>query len=261
MMSLKMLERGGIFGLALLLLAGVAQGTLIIDAFEYPLAGSGQTVCDPAVSPCGGAPSSSTYTAADPVLEQIIGGTRFMQVQRTVGTGLGTVKASAGGTNTMPDPDEPFSAYRFSSSAAVAGWGYTRWDGMTATPADLTQGGVNSFIQAQAVADLTGGYLAIVLTDADNNTAIVHQLVSTAGGANYTFPFANFAGVDPTRITQIELGVGGAGWTPTNRTAAPLNFDVTVLLLQSTTIVPEPGTMILGGLGLVGIGLLRRRRA
>jgi hypothetical protein len=131
-----------------------------------------------------------------------------------------------------------------------------------AVPVDLTQSGANTFVQAQAVADLTGGYLAIVLTDADNNTAIVHSQISTAGGANYVFPFVNFAGVDPTRITQIELGVGGADWTPINRTGAPENFDVTVLLLQSTdTPVPEPGTMILGGLGLVGIGLLRRRRA
>jgi hypothetical protein len=259
MMSLKTLGQGGVLGLGLLLLTGVAQGTLIIDAFEYPLAGAGQTVCDPAVMPCGGAPSSSTYTATDPVLEQIIGGTRFMQVQRTVGTGLGVIRASAGGTNTLPDPDEPFSAYRFSSSAGAGGWGYVRWDGITEV--DLTQGGVNSFILAQAVADLTGGYLAIALTDADNNTATVQTQVSTVGGANYVFPFVNFAGVDPTRITQIELGVGGAGWTPTNRTAAPQNFDVNVLLLQSTTIVPEPGTMILGGLGLVGIGLLRRRRA
>lgn len=255
----RMFMRGGVLGVALLLLTGVAQGTLIIDAFEFPLAGTGQAVCQGA-SPCGTTPSSIPYTAADPVLEQIIGGTRFMQVMRTSGAGLGVVRANAGGTDIAPDPDVPFSSYRFSSAAGIAGWGYVRWDGITA-PVDLTEAATNTFILAQATADLTGGYLAIALTDAANNTTTNRVQISTIGGADYVFPLANFAGVDVTQITKIELGVGGADWTPINRTGAPPNFDVTVHLLQSTHPIPEPGTLILGGLGLIGIGLLRRRRA
>jgi len=260
-MNAKNVVRGGVLGAGILLFGGLAQATLIIDHFDYPTVG--QAVCDPQVSFCPAGANTNTYTTNDSA-QEIIGGSRFIEVHRMSGSSFLTGTAAGTGAGA--------SLYRFSSNAGIAGWGYVRWNGNLITVGDptynlppltgkdLTEGGANNYILASALGDLSGGYLTIALTDLGGNTFSVSQGISNTVLTDYIFPFSSFTGVDATSITKIELGVNGAGGL---RTAAPANFDAAIhaLIIPTISNVPEPGTLILGGLGLIGIGLLRRRRA
>jgi len=254
--------RVGVLGSGLLLLATLAQATLIIDHFDFPNTGLGQQVCDPHVSFCPAGRDTNTYTTTNSA-QEIIGGSRFVQVHRMAGASF--LSGTAGGAGATA------SLFTFSSNSGIAGWGYIRWDGNLITVGDptynlppltgkdLTEGGLNSYILVSALGDLSGGHLTVALTDLGGNTFSISKVISDTVLTDYIFPFTSFTGVDPTQITKIEMGVNGAGGL---RTAAPANFDASIhTILIPSNAVPEPGTLILGGLGLIGIGLLRRRRA
>jgi hypothetical protein len=236
---------------ALFLVGMSAQASFIIDHFDPPPAG--QFVCDPTTpGECDPAFSSmDTWTTAtdDYSQDQVLGGKRFLQV--SAGT-VEVVSASAGGGTSL---------YAFSSNTGAAGWGYVLWDGAQYTdptynlPKDFTEGGANSRIEVTAGGDLGGGYLTVAVNGVESSRLITAQALQ-----NYTFNFSDFVGVDFTNVTEVAMGINGAGGLFTD---APANYDASVHFLEVTgdQVIPEPATLTLIGAGLLALGFFRKRLA
>ena len=86
--------------------------------------------------------------------------------------------------------------------------------------------------------------VAVTLTGADTYSATVTSLAG--GSTNITGTLQNSG----SAIDQIQVANNGAG--------GGSNFDLYVNSLQ---VIPEPSTMALTSLGVLGLGILRRRRA
>ena len=80
--------------------------------------------------------------------------------------------------------------------------------------------------------------------------------LKTGGGATlqYLVPFSSFTtvggGADLTNVGAITMSITG-----------PSRMDLQVDLLEATSAVPEPTTLSLMGVALLGLGLPRRKTA
>ncbi|MCW5962443.1 MAG: PEP-CTERM sorting domain-containing protein [Bryobacterales bacterium] len=106
-------------------------------------------------------------------------------------------------------------------------------------------------------ADL-GMDIEIELMDGGGNTAtrslaIASTQVPPTGPINYSFDFASFTSapgaLDLSDITSVRMIING-----------PAAYDARISFVD-TTPIPEPGTMLLSAVALLGLGLLRRRAA
>ncbi len=109
-------------------------------------------------------------------------------------------------------------------------------------------------LQSIGLAPLLGGFgvpASVLFTGFLAAGGTVTQTVQVPGATNAptVFNFANFTG-----LTSVRLTVTAPGAEPY------VQFD-NVALTQGTAVIPEPGTVALLGVGLVGLGAAARRRA
>ena len=140
----------------------------------------------------------------------------------------------------------------------------SRWISNTLTPLGGSPGGSYTYVlqfMVGSLADLNSGVINGRYASDNNTTGVLLNGTAVAG-----FPF-NSSG-SPGFTTWTPFTISNGFQTGTNTltwTVANGGFDPTGLRVEFTNSsigdnVPEPSTILLGGLGLVGLGLARRRR-
>jgi hypothetical protein len=178
----------------------------------------------------------------------------------------------------------------FSTDASVNGQGAVIWDGSTAATntvagfgvpnytglggLDLTAGGTLSAFQLTTIfADQTWWFTLYMYTDATHWTSVQLESTPVATPTDEIVPFSAFTTAALCGTNGAAPGVGdilcGSGGTADSanvgalsailNTGSPLTTSIDLRLTSATTI-PEPGSLALLGVGLLGMGLARKAR-
>lgn len=253
---------------------GATANASTVDLFDDPFLNGVNTVTDS--NPTAGSFAFQEYGYAS----SILGGYRDLVADLVGSNGFGVPSATAevGG-----------GGYSFSTTSGDKGIGRIQWDGqdnsanlaaeglkVAGVGANLIHqvgcpdGGCNTFVATVLEADLGFQYSIGVYSDAANYVVLTSNTLFPIGSAYLsTYDFAWFAlptgdyflgglpfhidkfgtGADFTNVGAIEFVVNSDGAT----TAVDLALD-------SIRKVPEPGTLALLGIGLLGATLAGRRR-
>nr|WP_086939721.1 PEP-CTERM sorting domain-containing protein [Thaumasiovibrio occultus] len=228
---------------ASLVFASQAHAVFIIDDFTDPI-GIGNSAVDTVVDLNG---VGSTFDSAS-----VLGGERDLYVkllQSGFNPATGVNMTVSAGTLT----------YETGSGAIAMGKIQYDGDDNDADNLDVTGLGSvdlaalgNSFVLDIFEADLGFSYSIGVWSNGGAVSAVNEYV---ANGTNVptsrAFSFADFAGVDFTSVSAIEFIINTKGLAGQN------SIDFTVDSIK----VPEPATIALFGMGLMGLGYTRRRKA
>lgn len=191
----------------------------------------------------------TTAGSATAAATSIIGTEREASISRLTGADPATLAFNSGGTGTLSIANGTGGT---SSSVVV-------WDGVGASGlggVDLTVGGAQDALDLRIIANDFAAIVTITVIDTLAGGSSL-SLASPGGipgpsSIPFLFEYTNFIGTaDFTSIDLIALTVD----TPFNATDIELDF-----LGTTTTEIAEPETLLILGLGLAGLGLVRRRK-
>ena len=191
----------------------------------------------------GGGPTSSTVSDA----VNILGTERTISVEQ-LGPGATpssvSINVGTSGLLTLGNTD----AYSISRIA------YNGIGGSGLGGVDVTEGGVlNTFGLLVVLGDFPTN-ITLTVSDGTNTASLTKPTPSLAINVPLLFEYSSFAGgpVDFTMIDYIAIDL------ITTHPLADLQLAITSFV--GTTTVPEPGALAVLGFGLIGLGLVRRKR-
>ncbi|GAL03168.1 hypothetical protein JCM19237_6061 [Photobacterium aphoticum] len=223
--------------------ASQAQATFIIDDFSDPIAG-GNSAQDLTTGDGGVGDTFDSLT--------VLGGERDLFVElldEGFDPASGVRMAVAGSTLT------------YETGSGGIGQGKLQYDGddndadnldtAGLGSVDLLQSG-NAFLLDVLEADLGFSFSIGVWSNGGANSFVKEFNGSgTLVPITRSFAFSEFTGVDFTSVSAIEVIINTKGL------AGKTSIDFTIDAIK----VPEPATMAMFGLGLMGLGYTRRRKA